>query len=337
MLSGPSTEEEDMPVVLVAQPIAAEGVDILTSEGFEVRRLSRCDHAQLLAAVEEADGLLVRNAPVDREIIEAARRLRVISRHGAGLETIDLDAATDRGVQVTYTPQANHLSVAEHVLAMMLALAKNMLRADKAVRSGHFDFRHEHYGTELAGATLGIIGLGNIGMTIARKASLGLDMKVMAYDPYVETPPSGVEMTEDLDRLLREADFLSLNVALTPQTEGLIGREQLALMKPTAYLINCSRSAVIVEEDVIAALGAGRLAGAGVDVFSEDPPDSDSPWFTMEQTVLTPHMAAHTNAAMSRMAMQAAQGIAEVLKGRRVTWPANQLAAPKQPSNGSVA
>jgi D-3-phosphoglycerate dehydrogenase / 2-oxoglutarate reductase len=320
-----------MPVVLVAQPIAAEGVDILTSEGFEVRRLSRCDHTQLVAAVEEADGLLVRNALVDREIIEAAPRLKVISRHGAGLETIDLGAATDRGVQVTYTPQANYLSVAEHVLAMMLVLAKNMLRADKAIRDGHFDFRHEHYGTELAGATLGIVGLGSIGTALARKASLGLDMKVMAYDPYVETPPNGVEMTEDLDRLLKEADFLSVNVALTPQTEGLIGREQLALMKPTAYVINCARSAVVVENDVIAALREGRLAGAGVDVFSEDPPDPGSPWFTLEQTVLTPHMAAHTTAAMSRMAIQAAQGIVEVLKERQVTWPANHLAAEKQP------
>lgn len=313
-----------MHVVVVAQPIATQGMDLLAGEGLDVRTLSRCDRAELLAAVEEADGLLVRNATVDREIIEAGRRLKVISRHGAGLETIDLGAAAEKGVQVTYTPQANHLSVAEHVLAMILVLAKNMLRADKAIRGGHFDFRNEHYGIELGGATLGVIGLGSIGTALARKASAGLDMRVVGYDPYAVVPPSGVEMTRDLKQLLAEADFVSLNVALTPETEGLIGKEQLALMKPTAYLINCARAAVVVEDDLIAALREGRLAGAGVDVFSEDPPSPDNPWFKLEQTVLTPHMAAHTTAAMSRMAVQAAQGIVEVLKGEKVTWPANQ-------------
>jgi D-3-phosphoglycerate dehydrogenase len=321
-----------MQVVLIAQPIAMEGADILSGEGFEVRRLSRCDHRELLDAVGEADGLLVRDARVDREIIDAGLKLKVISRHGAGLEAIDLEAATERGVQVTYTPRANYLSVAEHVLAMMLALAKNMLRADKAVRNGHFDFRHEHYGMELGGATLGIVGLGSIGTALARKASAGLDMRVIGYDPHVSTPPVGVEMAGDLGRLLAESDFVSLNVALTSETVGLIGKEELALMKPTAYLINCARGALVVEEELVASLRGGRLAGAGMDVFSDDPPLPGNPLFGMENTVLTPHMAAHTTAAMTRMAIEAAQGIVEVLKGRRVTWPANQLAATSGPS-----
>ena len=315
-----------MPVILIAQPIAAEGVDLLTAERFDVRHLASCDHSSLMAAIKEADALLVRNASIDREIIEAGPRLRVISRHGAGLDTIDLAAASENGVRVTYTPAANHVSVAEHVLGMMLVLAKNMKRADDAVRAGYFDFRHEFYGVELEDATLGIVGLGNVGRTLAAKASAGLGMRVIAYDPLVDAPPVDldIEMVSDLETLLRGSDFVSLNVALNRQTAGMIGRDQLAAMKAGSYLVNCSRGEVLVEQELVDALRSGHLAGAGVDVFCQDPPPEDSPLLGLETVIVTPHMAAHTHPAMKRMAVQAAQGVIEVLTGRPVTWPANE-------------
>lgn len=314
-----------MQVVLVAQPIAPEGIAMLTSQGFEVRRLAACDHDALKAGVSGVDALLVRNATVDREIIEAGPRLRVIARHGAGLDTIDLSAATEKGIQVAYTPAANYISVAEHILGMMIALAKNMTRADDAVRAGYFDFRHENYGIELEGATLGIVGLGNVGRALARRASLGLGMQVVAHDPFVTTLPPDlpVQLAPDLGTLLRSADFVSLNVTLSEHTNGLIGRQQLALMKPGSYLINCARAEVVVEEALVEAVRSGHLAGAGVDVFAAEPPLKDNPLFALENVIVTPHMAAHTHAAMRRMAVHAAQGIVEVLTDRPVTWPAN--------------
>jgi D-3-phosphoglycerate dehydrogenase len=316
-----------MQVVLVAQPIAPEGIDMLTSQGFEVRRLAACDRDALMTGVSDADALLVRNATVDREVIEAGPRLRVIARHGAGLDTIDLTAASEKGIQVTYTPAANHISVAEHILGMMIALAKNMTRADNAVRAGYFDFRHENYGIELEGTTLGIVGLGNVGRALARKASLGLGMQVIAYDPFVMAPPPDlpIRMASDLGTLLRSADFVSLNVALNEHTSGLIGREQFGVMKPGAYLINCARAEVVVEEALVEAVRSGHLAGAGVDVFAAEPPLKDNPLFALENVIVTPHMAAHTHAAMRRMAVHAAQGIVEVLTDRPVTWSANAI------------
>jgi D-3-phosphoglycerate dehydrogenase len=279
-----------------------------------------------MAGVPDADALLVRNATIDREIIEAGPRLRVIARHGAGLDTIDLVAASEKAIQVTYTPAANRVSVAEHIVGMMIALAKNLTRADQAVRAGQFDFRHKYYGVELEGATLGIVGLGNVGRALAQKAALGLGMDVIACDPSAMPQDLPVRMVPDLETLLRNADFVSLNVALNEQTTGLIGREQLSMMKPGSFLINCARAEVVVELALVEALLSGQLAGAAVDVFRTEPPAHDDPLFSLENVIVTPHMAAHTHAAMTRMAVQAAQGVVEVLSGRPATWPANELA-----------
>ncbi len=322
-----------MQVVLVAQPIAAEGIELLASHGLSVRQLPECDHESLRAAVADADGLLIRNFKVDREIIEAGSRLRVISRHGAGLDTIDLATATRRGIQVTYTPAANGVSVAEHVLGMIIVLAKNMTRADAAIRAGDFDFRHRHYGIELGEATLGIVGLGNVGRALAVRAARGLGMAVKAFDPSVAAAPPDVpvQMVADLESLLRSSDFVSLNAALNEQTRGLIGAEELGQMRPGSYLINCARAELVDEPALVAALRSGHLAGAGIDVFTTDPPADGDPLFELENVVLTPHMAAHTNAAMKNMAVHSAQGIVEVLNGRPPTWPANDLSGSVRP------
>jgi len=313
-----------MAKVLVAQPIAEEGLRVLTDAGHEAVRPADASVASLRTAAADVDAILVRNARLPREVIEAAPRLKVISRHGAGLETIDIAAATERGVRVTYAPVANSLSVAEHVMAMVLALAKNLRTLDAATRTGGFEMRHTCLGIELAGRTLGIVGLGNVGRRLATMASAGFEMRVLACDPAVAADdcPAGPALV-DLQRLLGESDFVSLNLPLNDETRGLIGRAELAAMKPTAYLVNCARAGVVDEPALLAALRDQRIAGVAIDVYESDPPPNDHPLFALEDVLLTPHSAAHTREAMARMAVHAAQGIVEVLAGREPTWPAN--------------
>jgi D-3-phosphoglycerate dehydrogenase len=314
-----------MAKVLVVQPIAQEGIDLLLRHGFEVRQPLFPTSEALLEEVIDAEAVLVRDIPISREVIERGRRLKVISRHGAGLERIDVQAATEHGVVVTYTPVANSVSVAEHVLGLMLALAKNFCKVDRALREGNFEIRHEVYGMELEGKVLGIVGLGNVGRRLGMKAVHGLGMRVAGYDPYVkpEDLTSGIELASDRDEVFREGDFVSLHLPLTPQTQDRIGRREFALMKKTAFFINCARGALVREGDLIEALQKGQIAGAGLDVYSIMPPPRDNPLLAMDNTIVTPHYAAHTGEAMVNMAVQAAQGILEVLGGRKPTWAAN--------------
>lgn len=312
--------------VVIAQPIAEEGVKLLRDQGYEVRQLERYSAEALLDAVGDADGLLVRDAWVKRNVIERGQKLRVISRHGAGLDRIDLKAASERGIVVTYAPVANSLSVAEHVLGMILVLAKNMFRVDRGMRAGDFDIRHRLYGTELAGKTLGIIGLGNIGRRLGGMAHHGLDMKVLGFDPYVrpgERLP-GIEITADWERIFREGDFVSIHTPLTPETKGCVSDREFSWMKPGACFINCARSPLVDEDALVRALKSGRIAGAGIDVYVNDPPPSDHPLLFLDNVVLTPHSAAHTREAMVNMATHAARGIIEVLEGKVPTWVANR-------------
>ncbi|MDI6870814.1 MAG: hydroxyacid dehydrogenase [Bacillota bacterium] len=317
-----------MAKVVIVQPIRSEGIDLLLKNGFEVRQLADRSLDSLKREVADADAMLVRDARIPREVIECGKKLKVISRHGAGLENIDVDAATEHGIQVTNTPVANSTSVAEHVLGLILSLAKNLQIMDRAVRDGRFEIRHQRYGLELEGKTLGIIGLGRIGRRLAAKAALGLGMKVLGYDPYADPAaldPAILEVTGDWDRVFQESDFVSLNLPLTEKTRGIVGKRDFALMKRTAFFINCSRGQVVVEGDLIEALQEGLIAGAGLDVYETDPPSPDNPLLKMENTVLTPHSAAHTEEAMVNMAVHAAQGIVEVLNGRPPTWPVNKV------------
>jgi D-3-phosphoglycerate dehydrogenase len=216
------------PKVLVAQPIAREGIDLLLRNGFEVKELDRFSPEALQEEIGNYDALLVRDARVPREVIEKGRKLRVISRHGAGLESIDVQAATENGIQVTNTPVANSNSVAEHVLAVMLALARNLLHSDRELRRGNFDIRHAFYGMELEGKTLSILGLGQVGRRLAKKAVHGLGMKVVGYDPYAnrgELIPE-IEITSDWEKFFAEGDFVSLHLPLDEKTRGIVGRKE---------------------------------------------------------------------------------------------------------------
>lgn len=313
--------------VVVAQPIDRAGIDMIVGAGHDVEQLDHHDPASLERAVVDAAGLLVRDALVPRSVIEAGAGLKVISRHGAGLDRIDVTAATEQGVVVTYAPEANSAAVAEHVLALVLALAKRLIPVDAATRAGKFEECYQAtLGFGLEGRTLGILGLGNVGRRLADKAALGFGMRVVGYDPYADRAVLGsrVEVFDDWRDVLRVSDVVSLHTPLTTETRGLIDRSALCLMKPTAILVNCARGAVVVEDDLVSALKEGVIAGAGIDVFDPQPPLPDHPLFDMPNVVVTAHTAAKTEEAMYNMAVQAAQGIVEVLGGRVPTWAANR-------------
>ncbi len=290
----------------------------------EVRLLLRPTADNFRAAIADADAVIVRLFPLTAETIAVAPRLRVIGRHGAGLDNVDLAAATRRKIPVVYVPRTHALSVAEHAIMLMLALAKRLRRLDEAVRGGEFHARTQIRGMELDGKTLGVIGFGTIGRMVAEKCRAAFAMRVLAYDPYL-TPglPLQTELVTDLDGLLRASDVVTLHVPLTADTRAMLGRRQLALLKPTALVINTSRGEIVDEEALAGALHAGRIAGAAVDVYTTEPPPDDHPLLSAPNTVLTPHAAAHTEEALQRMAVSVANDVLAVLRGERPQHVAN--------------
>ena len=311
---------------LLYEPMHEAGTSLLKQCG-EVITAPAVDEATLLALVKDVDAIVIRaNGKATRAIMEAAPRLKVIGRHGVGLETVDLLAATERGIWVVNTPEANTESVAEHFVALALILSKRVLESDQALRAGRWKVRYEYLGRELAGRTLGVVGFGRIGRTTARICHRGFGMPVLYYD-VVPAPPEVEEETGaarvSLEDLLRRADYVSLNLPLTPETRHCIGREQIRLMKPTACLLNLGRGPLWDEKAVLEALEGKWIAGVGTDVFEEEPTAADHPLFRFPNFVCTPHMAAHTEEAMRRMSLVAEDVIA-VLEGREPQWPANR-------------
>jgi D-3-phosphoglycerate dehydrogenase len=307
------------PRVLVSQPVHEAGMALLAS---------RCDVvvapdaavATLRAAIGEAEGLLARTAPISADVIDAAPRLKVIARHGVGVDNIDVAAATRRGIPVAYTPDANRVSVAEQVLALLLALAKRLHEYDAATRRGAWEVRNGYGALDLAGKRLGVVGMGRVGATVAQKAGAGLDMRVLGYDPNLPREiiaAAGAEPVARLEDLLAAADAVTLHVPLTPATRGLLGARALASMRPTAFLINTSRGGVVDEAALHAALSTGRLRGAALDVFEAEPPPADHPLLALPNVIVTPHSAALTAECAVRMATGAARAIIDALDGRR--------------------
>lgn len=311
--------------VIIVDSIAKEGVALLKQQGFKVEVLKDNSSDNIQKKVIDADALLVRTSKITREIIYAGTKLKVISRHGVGVDNIDLDAATEKGIYVTNTPIASVTSVAEHIIGMIIVLAKHMRKADMALRSGNFEVRNEYIGIELEGKTLGIVGVGKIGKKVGRIATNGLGMKVIGYDPYVKNVDNFIEITESWERVFSDSDFVSLNLPLTESTYGIVGLKEFKMMKRSAYLINCARGPVVKEVDLIEALQQRMIAGAGLDVFEQEPPKKNNPLFSMENTIVTPHMASHSHTSMVKMAVHAAQGIIEVLQDKNPSWPVNKI------------
>lgn len=312
----------NLPLVLVADPIADEGLALLRPH---TRIESVAGQPERLRAIlPQAEALLVRSETrVTAELLEQAPRLRVIGRAGAGVDTIDVPAATARGIVVVNAPGGNAVAAAEHSVALAFALARRVAAADASMKEGQWS-RSRYVGTELAGKTLGLVGLGRVGGEVARRA-VGLEMRVLVYDPYVPDEHMrrlGYEPAE-LDRVLAESDFVSLHVPLTDATRGLIGTEKLGRMRPSAFLINCARGELVDQQALIEALDAGRLAGAGIDVWPREPVAPDDPLPRHPKVVATPHLGASTVEAQVNVAAQVAQEVLAVLGGLPAQFAVN--------------
>ncbi|WP_319558881.1 hydroxyacid dehydrogenase [Marispirochaeta sp.] len=306
--------------VAVTQKLHDDGLAVLQKES-TVLNLDK--KTPLITAKEIAgqDGLIIRIATIDQTAIEASPQLKVIGRPGVGYDSIDMAAATESGILVVVTPGANTLSVAEHAVAMMMMFAKDMLFCDRELRKGNFQARNRYKAFELDKKVLGLIGLGNIGKETARLAK-GLGMSVAVYDPIVSQKvieALGYTYVATLDDLLKASDIISIHVPLLDSTKNLISGRELEIMKREALLVNCSRGGIVDEDALYDALVDEKIAGAALDVFSTEPPPADDRLFTLDNVIVTPHMAAQTKEAVSRMATRCAQGVLAVIRGEH--WP----------------
>ena len=279
------------------------------------------DPQAMAPALADADGLIIRIGSIDRAAMLEAKNLRVIGRPGVGVDDVDVAAATELGIPVVVVPGANTLSVAEHALALIFALAKDLPECDSETRNGNFAVRNRYKAMEVKGKRLGLIGSGNIGGELGRLAT-AVGMRVEVYDPFVSEASviaRGWSYSADLDQLLRDSDVLSLHVPLTEQTRNLIGEREFGLMKPTAIIVNCARGGVIDEAALYRALKDEHIRGAGVDVLAQEPPASDSPLLELKNLIVTPHMAGLTEEAACGVAVGAVEGVLAVLAGQK--WP----------------
>ncbi|MBI4344570.1 MAG: phosphoglycerate dehydrogenase [Euryarchaeota archaeon] len=301
--------------ILVSDPLHPSGVELLKKVG-EVEVAQGLQKEQLLEKVKEIDALLVRSeTKVTKEVIAAAKNLKVIGRAGVGVDNIDLEAATARGIVVVNSPEASSITVAEHTLGLMLSLARKVPSANASLKGGKWE-KKKFMGIELRSKTLGVVGMGRIGSQVVKRAK-AFEMDVLAYDPYLSEKQAralGAKVT-DLETVLREADFISLHVPLTDKTRGLIGKETLEKMKKTAYVINCARGGIVDEKALFEALSSGRIAGAALDVFEKEPP-LESPLLKLENIILTPHLGASTVEAQLHASVIACEEVANVLQNR---------------------
>jgi D-3-phosphoglycerate dehydrogenase len=307
--------------ILITDPIATEGVNILRQHA-EVDIQQGITPPELASIIGDYDGLIVRSqTKVTAQVIEAADKLQVIGRAGVGVDNIDIEAATRRGIIVVNSPEGNIVSTAEHTIAMLLALARRIPQANNLLHAGVWS--RELKGFEVRHKTLGIIGLGRVGTEVAEMAK-GLRMEVIAYDPMISESRAerlGVRLV-DLETLLKTSDFITIHVPLNASTRGMLGRSQLKLVKPTAMLINCARGGIVDEEALYEALEQGRLAGAAVDVFSREPA-RDNILLKSDKVIATPHLAASTIEAEASASIDIAEQVVAVLNGRPAKSPVN--------------
>ncbi len=322
--------------VLALDNVSAEGCTYLEAKGFAVERMGALGEEELRDMIPQYDALIVRSGTqVTKPVLEKAAQLRIVARAGVGVDNIDLDSASRRGIQVVNAPDGNTLAAAEHTMGLLLALARKLPAACKRLKDGCWD-KKGLQGVELAGKTLGILGMGRVGTAVARRAA-AFEMGVLAYDPYraPEQPvPEGVTLTT-MEDVLRNADFLTMHLPLTPETLYLVDADKLALLKPRAMLINVARGGVVDENALYEALRNDRLAGAAIDVF-ENEPVTDNPLFALDNVVVTPHLGASTREAQVRVAMDVAEDIAGFLQGEPPRNPVNRPQDPDQPGQESL-
>ena len=303
---------------LLYEPIHPDATELLSTVA-ELRYVADWEEDTIVEAVRDVDGIIIRaHGAVTARVMAAGPRLTVVSRHGVGFDNVDMAAATERGIYAANTPGVNADSVAEHAVGMMISLSKHLLPADQAVRRGNWEARSKYIGQELRGKTLGVVGFGHIGQRLAGICRNGFGMEILYYDvqAYAELERDLAARKLELRELLRQADYVSVHVPLMPQTRGLIGPGEFAVMKPSAYFLNLSRGPVVDEEALIDCLRQGSIRGAGIDVFVEEPTPADNPLLSLENVVLTPHLAGMSAEAMLRMAMTAAGNLLSVWDGK---------------------
>jgi len=311
--------------ILIPQDVSEAGKRYLRDRGYEIKMGSGISVQTLQDEVGDCHGILARTARYPAEVLRAGTHLKVIGRHGVGVDNIDVEAATELGIYVTNAPESNAGSVAEHTIGLIIAAARHFVQCDAALRYGNFEIRNQLVGNDIEGKVLGLIGVGRVGRLVARKAARGLSMKVIGYDPFIDPAlVPEVEFTESIEDVLENADFVSLHLPVSDTTMGLIDKIRLLKMKPSAYLINVARGGIVRENDLVEILSEKRIAGAALDVFAEEPPSPSNPLLKLDNVTVTPHNAALTRECMDRMAVHAAQGIDEVLAGRTPTWPVNK-------------
>lgn len=318
-----------MPRILVADPLAEDGLDRLRRAG-EVTVAAKLGEADLIKRIPEFDALVVRSeTKVTASVLEAGRRLRVVGRAGVGVDNIDVAAATRKGILVVNAPRGNIVAAAEHTIALLFALARWVPQADASVKRGEWN-RARFVGTEIRGKTLGIIGLGNVGSEVAKRAH-GLEMEVVAYDPIVSVERAELFNVElvTLNELLERSDFITVHVPLVDANRHLIGADELLKMKPTARLVNTARGGVVDEVALCDALQSGRLAAAAADVFEQEPAGKN-PLFSLPNFVATPHIAASTAEAQVSVAFDVAEEVAAVLAGDLPRYAVNAPALPPE-------
>ncbi|HEY3558143.1 MAG TPA: phosphoglycerate dehydrogenase [Kribbella sp.] len=312
-----SLTDATRPVVLIAEELSPATVEALGPD-FEIRHTNGADRAELLPAIADVDAILIRSATkVDAEALAAAKKLKVVARAGVGLDNVDVKAATQAGVMVVNAPTSNIVSAAELAVALLLASARRVPAANESLKKGEWK-RSKYSGVELFEKTVGIVGLGKIGVLVAQRLA-AFGMNVIAYDPYVQAGRAaqmGVRLAS-LDELLAASDFISVHLPKTPETIGLIGDEQLHKVKPEVIIVNAARGGIVDEQALYSALKEGRVAGAGLDVFASEP-CTDSPLFEFENVVVTPHLGASTDEAQEKAGIAVAKSVRLALSGELV-------------------
>jgi len=310
-------------VILFPEHMAGDAARYLEERGYEVKYGRGIQKEELIEDLQGCAGVIVRVAKIDEEVFSACPELKVVAKHGVGVDNIDLEAARRHGCRVTSTPQANANSVAEHAMALVISCAKDLNHLVSGYPKQGYAVKNGAPIWELKGKTLGLLGFGKIGSSVARMAALGFGMKVEVYDPYVprDLNQEGVTLLDSREQLFRNADFLSIHMPALPTTVKSVGNQEFEWMKPTAYLINTARGTIVDEEALIRALEEGKIGGAGLDVSDPEPASPDSKLFAMSNVIMTPHSAASSREAMVNMAVGAAQGVDEVLAGKEITWP----------------
>lgn len=306
--------------VVMTQAVCPEGLKMLEGVA-DIYVADNGDPNNYLDEMKDADALIVRIAKCDGHAIENSPNLKVIGRTGVGYDSVDVKTATAHGIPVVITPGANNRSVAEHAVAMMFALSKNLLEAQQEMCAGNWKIRDAKKAFELEGKTVGILGLGAIGRETA-KICQGCGMKIAAYDPFMskeQIEGYGAEYYENYVDLLKVSDVVTIHVPLTKETENMISKDELALMKKTALIVNCSRGGIINEADLVEALKNGVIAGAGTDVYCSEPPKTDDPLLNCPNLVASPHSAAQTREAVIKMAQMCINGCLAVAEGKK--WP----------------